>query len=649
MKNKQAKFLILSFLLGLILSYNACTRDRQIERSDNSGTVVGNPLAPVTNKIVSSVCTVVTGCNPQVTFAQCAEGVSTATGVNLPLGLPATYSTLQSITQAEASGELAGNSAVGSQCTAAIQNLTCADPTVQSAYNKESAANPFAGAVYMISGQTCGNALAPLTQYTCSTKVFLRGVANSANGPAIPPQNLNFSVSPSLPPGLELDAQTGIISGTPTTVVPMAAYVITATSATGATSTTTVNLRTADGYLVNDLTDKSNSGPGCLSASGTCTLRAALEEINTQPSPNVIVLPAGQINLTLGTELSINNSTEIFGDCASPTTIDGQGTQRVFHITAGPTNLQNLVIQNGRHSDGGSGLLIETVNAGYTADLKDVTIQNNISDGAPGDGAGVSMNGTINATLKVQMTRTLVKNNTSLLAFGGGLSVGHYSELTMDNSTVENNSAVTGGGYVINGLALITETSLLGNTATDKGGALYCASSVSGIRKATLENITVANNSAAIGSAITYANSGVVEITNATIVGNHATSGTGQGGALSSNGGGGSLTIKNSIVANNDNNGVLLNCGVASGVISQGYNLSDNSDCPFNSTSDKLNVNPQLGALQNNGGFAKTLALLTGSPAINAIPTPALCPAYDQRGAARSANGTCDIGAFEGQ
>lgn len=59
-----------------------------------------------------------------------------------------------------------------------------------------------------------------------------------------------------------------------------------------------------------------------------------------------------------------------------------------------------------------------------------------------------------------------------------------------------------------------------------------------------------------------------------------------------------------------------------------------------------INSDPMLGALANNGGPTRTMALLPGSPAIDAA-TAGTPPATDQRDLARPFGAAADIGAFE--
>jgi hypothetical protein len=59
-----------------------------------------------------------------------------------------------------------------------------------------------------------------------------------------------------------------------------------------------------------------------------------------------------------------------------------------------------------------------------------------------------------------------------------------------------------------------------------------------------------------------------------------------------------------------------------------------------------LDADPLLGSLQNNGGFTQTMALNTGSPAID-VGDDANCTPTDQREVTRPQGSHCDMGAYE--
>jgi hypothetical protein len=103
----------------------------------------------------------------------------------------------------------------------------------------------------------------------------------------------------------------------------------------------------------------------------------------------------------------------------------------------------------------------------------------------------------------------------------------------------------------------------------------------------------------------------------------------------------GTVTLKNTIVANS------LAIGNCSGAINGGGgNLSyPDSTCPG------ISGDPRLGILQNNGGPTATMALGSGSAALDAA-NDAICAAppvnnRDQRGVIRPQGAHCDIGAYE--
>ena len=78
--------------------------------------------------------------------------------------------------------------------------------------------------------------------------------------------------------------------------------------------------------------------------------------------------------------------------------------------------------------------------------------------------------------------------------------------------------------------------------------------------------------------------------------------------------------------------------------------VGDSADASGFAPTDLLDIDPLLGPLADNGGPTLTMALLPGSPAIDAGDNTD-APEWDQRGPGlpRIVDGTIDIGAFEVQ
>lgn len=140
-------------------------------------------------------------------------------------------------------------------------------------------------------------------------------------------------------------------------------------------------------------------------------------------------------------------------------------------------------------------------------------------------------------------------------------------------------------------------------------------------------------------------------INNSTLAGNLASGGgyypgSGYGGGIDNTVGASALQIYDTILTDDT---ASADPDLDGSVISLGHNLFGNMSGGSGFVSnDLVNVNPQLGLLQNNGGPTQTMALLPGSPAINAGDNTG-APTYDQRGPGfpRIVGGTIDIGAFE--
>ncbi len=188
-----------------------------------------------------------------------------------------------------------------------------------------------------------------------------------------------------------------------------------------------------------------------------------------------------------------------------------------------------------------------------------------------------------------------------------------------------------------------------GGLITISGGNSVGVFSVNSGVNFTVENLTIANGkTTGVGGGIL--NNGSLTVTNSTVSNSAAQRFlTGSGGA----GGGiwndGTLTVTNTIVANSPAGG---NC--SSSATDGGDNIDDGTTCGFSGTS-LSNTNPMLDptGLASNGGPTQTIALLAGSPAINAGDSEACASlpvnGVDQRYYARPGEGSvnCSIGAYE--
>ncbi|MBV9126184.1 MAG: HYR domain-containing protein, partial [Planctomycetes bacterium] len=254
---------------------------------------------------------------------------------------------------------------------------------------------------------------------------------------------------------------------------------------------------------------------------------------------------------------------------------------------------------------------------------------------------------------------------------GGGL-FDNGGSLIINNSTFADNTAISGAGLLATGGTVsISNSTFLANNSTvlGGGGGILNQGATMSITNSTFANNTTSVHCDGVGGG-GILNSGNLTISNSTFVNNSGGCGPqGVGGGLFNSGGSviisdstfanntasgfgpnsgggiyGVVNISNSIVANNSNG----NC--AGGVRDSGYNLSSDSSCGFTGTGSLQNTDPKLdpNGLQNNGGPTQTIALQSGSPASDVIPS-ANCPATDQRGVSRPDNGetTCDMGGYE--
>ncbi len=263
---------------------------------------------------------------------------------------------------------------------------------------------------------------------------------------------------------------------------------------------------------------------------------------------------------------------------------------------------------------------------------------------------------------------------------GGAIRVMTGAHLVAVGVILDGNEAFTGGGglYVAPGAdARVVRSAITGNAATGAfGGGVWNQGTLD------LEDSLVAGNRSNRAGGIR--NEGELRLRNVTVDGNEATSPEAGVGGISQNGfaflsnvtvtrnlgrganpapfrGGGIQTtageltvLKNSVVAQNDGRGGPDDCD---GPITSDsrYDLvqAPGAACilPASTATWLIGVDPQLGALAQNGGPTATRLPAPTSPLVDAgfLLTPGgpaadACEAADQRGVQRL---RCDIGAVE--
>ena len=374
-------------------------------------------------------------------------------------------------------------------------------------------------------------------------------------------------------------------------------------------------------------------GGGGLDNSGTLTVSDSVFSNNTAGAGGAIFNGSGGTLVVTGSTF-IDNGTSV--------TVYGSGIFNEIGATATVTG--STFTGNSGTGDGGGGIFNEV---GGTLTVSGSIFTGNVLSGIVNGGVLTVSGSTFTANsgtggILNEGTLTVTDSTfTSNFSYNNGGGISSYGTVTVTDSTFSGNSTSGFGGGIANvgGTLTVSGSTFTGNSANidGLGGGIYNGGTL------TVSDSTFTSNSANAygGSGGGLWNYRTAILTNCTFTNNSAIS-NGYAGSSGSGGGiasvAGSLTLNNTIVAGNQ--------------------ASVNPDFygAYTGSHNLIGGNPLLGSLANNGGPTQTMALLPGSPAIDAgsnalavDPTTGQPLACDQRGPGfpRILGHSVDIGAYE--
>ena len=386
----------------------------------------------------------------------------------------------------------------------------------------------------------------------------------------------------------------------------------------------------------------------CADDGSAGTLRSAVASAQAGDVVTLSQLPlvCSTVSLAMGAiEIPAANLT-IEGDVNRSITISAGDKSRVLHHTGtGTLVLKYLGVSDGYYiapvAHGGCIYSAGSVTLFADDDVHHCGVVGGTSGDYSGDGKGGAIFAQGNVAVEESRVSDGFVTGNSHVASNQTLGGNIYAagSVTVTHSEVSYGrmfdmySSAKGGGIASMSASgvLVTRSLIVGNQA-DYGAGIFIQSPNVTVQS-KISDSTFANNIANYTGGGLYVGGGTLTLENSTVGSNYP-----DGAAVYS----GSLTLQSTIAFGSPAYDVRKNF---SGNITLDHNLIGKTNF-FLGFTDTLQSDPRLGPLQLNGGRLRSIALLPGSPAIDAGSNPDNL-IYDQRGAPRVIGPAPDIGSFE--
>ena len=337
---------------------------------------------------------------------------------------------------------------------------------------------------------------------------------------------------------------------------------------------------------------------------GAGSLREAITSINssTLSGPfTVTFTTAGPVSLTAALP-TVAKSCSIIGVSSAKSIIERSSsapTQFRIFLLANSINvvMQWLTIRNGSTASEGGGIF----NNGPLL-IDQCLITNNQS--TAGNGGGGIFTNSLGSLTVINST---VSSNTASLARGGICQL-FGGKTVIKNSIVEANQASQGGGVVNQGAAGVTATVYIENSLVLNNIGTYSTGGIISAAADAPTSLTVVNTTISGNTDVNFAGGLFLFINGSTnsafldhcTIVNNSTASSNAGGINIVNS---TLSLRNTIIANNTNSNSQTDSISGSTLISLGYNLVSDNPGSLTATGDQRNTNPQLLPLAANGGI----------------------------------------------
>ena len=287
------------------------------------------------------------------------------------------------------------------------------------------------------------------------------------------------------------------------------------------------------------------------------------------------------------------------------TILDGLGEQAVLDIRDSTMTVRDLTVTG----TGGLGYVFGIRAIRSTVLIEDVTVRD-------GDGLGIVIDDSQATIRRVLVTNNgqtgvtfggdgLIEDSTISNNRGGGLSGGRTVEVR--RLIIDGNQGPNGAGVHHDGGEMtIIDSAITRNQVTTETHSR--ALGVFNGGTLALINTTVSNNSVVSGgSGLAIYSLGELTLIHTTVADNRG------GGVAGSPFGG--ITFENSLIANNDLMDCWIHAATHKTFV--GFNVDSDETCVRWSNSDRTEHEVALGPLTDNGGSTETHALLPGNPGLD--------------------------------